>query len=125
MMKINQTSLIAAISSIGLICVLRSPRANPQGPSVPAVIRAHSFVVEDGENRSRCRIGTSSKGTPIIQMLDKDGRTTASIISDDDYGTAIEVRGVKRSIARISLGPDGTPYILLEDANGKEKRLSP
>jgi len=115
--------------------------AQPQDANVePKVIRAHQFILEDGNGKTRAVLDVGKDGVPgfylydenatpramlgvtnhgaMLALCDKDGKTVASLAVSDD-GTSLRLADDKgKPRVRVEVGKDGVPGLTLFYANG-------
>jgi hypothetical protein len=110
--------------------------AAPQQP-VPQTIRAQRIELTDDKGNVRVVIGIGTEGEAIIKLLDKNGKPTVALRSDDGLGILNEdgkpkiVAGAAGAGYGISVFDskgkprctltivDDEPYLAMSDSNGK------
>jgi hypothetical protein len=90
---------------------------------VPQIITAHGFDLLDKSGKVRIMLNTMTD-SPVIAILDAEGKTRASMGIDGPRGPVIEFDDAQSTArARIQLASSGEPSISLSDANGNRRAI--
>ena len=93
-----------------------------QGAAVPKEIKAESFVVVDGQGKTRAELSLAKDGSPQFLLNDSAGKTMVKLFINKD-SESLGVFADKNGITRVGLAVDSGahPHVLLSDKGGKPR----
>ena len=92
------------------------------GEAVPKAIKAESFVVVDGQGRTRAELSLAKDGSPQFLLNDSAGKTMIKLFINKD-SEALGIFAAKSGITQLGLAVDGgaQPHVVLSDKGGKPR----
>ncbi len=131
--------LIPIVLATQVYAAATKPTPKPAAPkqAPPVTIRAQKIELTDDKGNVRISLGITADGAAIIKLLDKDGKPTVALRSDDGLGI-LNAEGKPKVVAgaagagygisvfdskgkaRAELTMvDDEPYMVMTDSNGK------
>jgi hypothetical protein len=91
-------------------------------PAVPKELKAESFVLVDGQGKTRGELSFNKDGSPQFLLNDTAGKSMVKLFINKD-SESIGIFADKTGTTRVGIAVDGAahPHVLLSDKGGKPR----